>query len=65
MIERTKADIRKDIEALLEMGMWTASERAEYETLIEEHPMEGPADALAISEWDDLADACGGELNFD
>lgn len=65
MTERTREAIRKDIESLLEMGMWTADERVEYEMLIEEHPMEGPADALAISEWDDLADACGGELNFD
>ena len=64
MTERTKADIQKEIEALLELEAWTHGERVDYEALIEEYGMEGPADALAVSEWDDRADACTNGLNF-
>ena len=63
MTERTKAEIQKDIEALLDIGVWTDGERVDYEALIEEFGMEGPADALAVSEWDERADACGRDFD--
>ena len=60
---RKREDIEKDIMSLLGLDEWSADDKAEYEELIEEYPMETPTDALAIASFDEAADLLTGELS--
>lgn len=60
---RERHQIEKDIMALLDLEEWTADDKAEYEILIAEYPMETPTDALAIASFDEAADLITGDLS--
>lgn len=60
---RERQQIEKDIMSLLGLDEWSADDKAKYEELIEEYPMENPTDALAIASFDEAADLLTGELS--
>jgi hypothetical protein len=60
---RTREQIEKDVMALLGLDEWTADDKAEYEILISEYPMENPTDALTVASFDEAADLITGDLS--
>lgn len=60
---RTKEQIEKDVMVLLGKDEWNTDDKAKYEDLIEEYPMETPTDALTIASFDEAADLLTGELS--
>lgn len=60
---RTKEQIEKDVMVLLGKDEWNTDDKAKYEDLIEEYPMETATDALTIASFDEAADLLTGELS--
>ncbi len=60
---RKREEIESDIMSLLGLDEWTANDKADYEILIEEYPMETPTDALTIASFDEAADLITGDLS--